>query len=86
MKHLERYQETDRILSEIHFEIHGFLKTFHPLVAAHFIGERRQRPFCRLSLCEIMTLLVAYQVIGAANFKHFYKKAILQDHRRAFPN
>ena len=52
MKHIERYQETDRILSEIHDEIHEFLKIFLPLAKHHLIGERRQRPFCRLSLCE----------------------------------
>lgn len=86
MGYIERYQETDRILSEIHFEIHEFLKIFQPVLESHLIGERRQRPFCRLSLCEIMTILVAYQLIGAINFKHFYNKVILQDHLSAFPN
>ena len=85
MTQIARYQETDRILSEIHFEVHEFLKTFLPWAESHLIGERRQRPFCRLSLCEIMTILVAYQVIGATNFKQFYIKVILQDHQQAFP-
>jgi len=32
-----------------------------------------------------MTILVAHQIIGAPNLKHFYQKIIWQYHRREFP-
>lgn len=74
-----------RILAETHFEISEFLKLFSPLLERHLIGEGRQRSFSRLALCEIMTILVAHQIIGAPNLKHFYQKIIWQYHRREFP-
>ena len=75
-----------RILAETHFEISEFLKLFSPLLKRHLIGEDRQRSFSRLALCEIMTILVAHQIIGAPNLKHFYQKIIWQYHRREFPS
>lgn len=86
MSTIERYQETEQILSEVHYEIHEFLKVFGSVFESHLLGECRQRPFCRLSLCEIMTILVAFQVCGAVNFKQFYKQTIVKDHPEAFPN
>ena len=74
-----------RILAETHFEISEFLKLFSPLLKRHLIGEDRQRSFSRLALCEIMTILVAHQIIGAPNLKHFYQKIIWQYHHREFP-
>ena len=61
------------------------LKLFSPLLKRHLIGEDRQRSFSRLALCEIMTILVAHQIIGAPNLKHFYQKIIWQYQRREFP-
>jgi len=63
-----------RILAATHFEISEFLKLFSSLLERHLIGEGRQRSFSRLALCEIMTILVAHQIIGAPNLKHFYQK------------
>ena len=80
------YVNNERILAETHYEISEFLKVFGSLVERHLIGERRQRPFCRLAVCEIMTLLVAFQRIGALDFKHFYKEVICQFHRKEFPH
>lgn len=76
----------ERILAETHFGVSEFLKTFSPLFKQQLLGESRQRPFSRLGLCEIMTILVAYQIIGAPNFKHFYKEIIWQYHHKEFPN
>lgn len=55
------------------------------MLERHLIGEGRQRSFSRLALCEIMTILVAHQIIGAPNLKHFYQKIIWQYQRREFP-
>ena len=71
-----------RILAETHFEISEFLKLFSPLLKRHLIGEGRQRSFSHLALCEIMTILVAHQIIGAPNLKHFYQKSIRLLHLR----
>ena len=71
-----------RILVETHFEISEFLKLFSPLLKRHLIGEGRQRSFSHLALCEIMTILVAHQIIGAPNLKHFYQKSIRLLHLR----
>ena len=81
----ETYAKPDRVLAETHYEISEFLKIFSPLMERHLIGESRQRPFCRMALCEIMTILVTFQRIGALNFKSFYKEIIWQYHREAFP-
>lgn len=86
MTQADSYATNDRVLAETHYEISEFLKVFGPLVERHLIGERRQRPFCRLAVCEIMTILVAFQRIGALNFKSFYKDVIWQFHREAFPH
>ena len=86
MDTIETYNNNERILGELHCKISEFLNTFFPVFEQHLIGEHRQRPFCRLAICEIMTILVAYQVIGAPNFKHFYKDIIWQYHKEAFPH
>ena len=73
METINPNQRNEQILSELHYEISEFVKTFQPVLEQHLLGEKRQRPFCRLAVCEIMTILVAYQLIGGQNFKQFYK-------------
>jgi len=46
------------------------------LLKRHLIGEGSQSSFSHMALCEIMTILVAHQIIGAPNLKHFYPKII----------
>lgn len=84
--HLDPAHENARLLTEIYVEVSEFMTSFNPIINKHLIGEKRQRAFCRLSVCEIMTILVAYQFIGAENFKQFYKDIIWQYHRKEFPN
>lgn len=85
METINPQQEHAQSLAELHYEISEFIKTFEPLWEKHLLGERRQRPFCRLSLCEIMTILVAYQLMGGQHFKQFYQDVICQYHRPEFP-
>jgi hypothetical protein len=47
------------ILTELYCEIDEFIKVFQPIFEKHLIGTRRRVAFCRLSICEIMTILVA---------------------------
>jgi Transposase DDE domain len=86
MKTINNDQDNVTILTEIFVEVCEFMKTFESVFEQHLIGERRQRPFCRLDICEIMTILIGYQTIGGQNFKQYYKDTILQFHRKEFPD
>ena len=85
MKTINNDQDNVTLLTELFVEISEFMKTFKPVFERYLIGERRQRPFCRLDICEIMTILTAFQIIGGQNFRQFYKDVILQFHRKEFP-
>ncbi len=86
MQTINPNQKNEQILAELHYEISEFVKTFQPVFEKHLLGEKRQRPFCRLAVCEIMTILVAYQLMGGQNFKQFYQDVIRQYHWEEFPN
>jgi hypothetical protein len=86
MKTINNDQDNVTLLTELFVEVSEFMKTFESVFDQYLIGERRQRPFCRLDICEIMTILIAYQMIGGQNFKQYYKDIILQFHRKEFPN
>lgn len=86
MKIISCDQDNVTLLTELFSEICEFYKIFKPIFIKRLIGERRQRPFCRLDICEIMTILIAFQMIGGQNFKQFYKDVILQFHRKEFPD
>jgi hypothetical protein len=85
MKTVDPNQDNVQIFTELYYEISEFMKTFGTLFSAHLIGVRRQRPFCRMSVCEIMTVLIGFQIIGGQNFRQYYKDTVLQFHRAEFP-
>ncbi len=85
MKTIDPNQDNAAIFTELYYEINEFMKTFGSLFDAHLIGVRRQRPFCRMSVCEIMTVLIGFQIIGGQNFKQYYKDTVWQFHRLEFP-
>lgn len=86
MKTIDPNQDNITVFTELYFEISEFMKTFGPVFSAHLIGARRQRLFCRMSVCEIMTVLIGFQIIGGHNFKQYYKDTVLQFHRKEFPS
>lgn len=86
MKTVDPNQDNITVFTELYFEISEFMKTFGPLFSAHLIGIHRQRPFCRMSVCEIMTVLIGFQIIGGQNFKQYYKDTVCQFHRNEFPS
>jgi hypothetical protein len=49
-------------------------------------GKKHRKRDCRLSLSEIMTILVLFHLSSYRNFKHFYLLHICQTMRPAFPN
>lgn len=85
MKTIDPNQDNVRVFTELYYEINEFMKTFDSLLSQHLIGARRQRPFCRMSVCEIMTVLIGFQIIGGQNFKQYYKGTVCQFHRPEFP-
>lgn len=63
-------------LVTIFCEIDDFCKEFDMYAAQkllpHPAGERKHGPFCGLSISEIMTILVMFQMIRHRDFKTFY--------------
>ena len=86
MKIIDNNQDNVTLLTELFGEVSEFMKTFKSVFEKYLIGEKRQRPFCRPDICEIMTILIAFQIIGGQNFKQYYKDIILQFHRKEFPD
>ncbi|MBF0259738.1 MAG: hypothetical protein HQK62_13045 [Desulfamplus sp.] len=86
MKTITTYRDNTLIFTELYYEIDEFMKTFEGLFTGHLIGARRQRQFCRMSVCEIMTIFVGFQIIGGRNFKKYYQDTVCQFHRTDFPS
>ena len=61
-------------------------KDFEKIYAAHLIedGVRKRNRASRLSISEIMTILIAFQTSGYRTFKSFYCY-VLNHHRHDFP-
>src|SRR5689334_9344632 len=67
-------------------EIDDFCKVFEKLYQPRALGNGRQRRRAtRLSLSEVMTLLVMYHASGYKNLKAYYLEQILVHHQSDFP-
>lgn len=68
-------------------DVDDFWKHFRPEYEGRLIadGTRRRRREGRLSVSEIMTLLIAFQRSNYRTFKHFYLY-VQRHHRDAFPD
>ena len=66
-------------------EIDDFCKVFEPIWKKHLLsnGQHRQRA-TRLSMAEVMTILVMYHASGYKNLKTFYLREIGVHHRNDF--
>ncbi len=84
MKTADPNQGSITVFTKFYFEISEFVKTFGPLFSAHLIGARRQRPFCRMSVCEIITVLIGFQITGGQNFRQYYNDTVCQFHKNEF--
>ncbi len=67
-------------------EIDDFCKVFETLYERRALssGKRRNRA-TRVSLSEVMTILVMYHASGYKNLKAFYLEEIMRHHRLEFP-
>lgn len=79
---------TKMILTQLYVEIDDFMKVYEPMMSERLISDgllKRQRA-TKLSLSEIMTIIVYFHMSGYRNFKDFYKKHILTFHIQTFPD
>lgn len=79
----------DTKLIEIFYNADEFCKEFVTMLAAKIkqIGNKKQRTRAgKLSLSEIITILIFYQLYGAEDFKHFYMNTMLRHYKKDFPD
>ena len=61
-------------LVEIYYAVDEFLIKFMPYMEKQLLTNSKRKPTrtCSLTLSEIMTILIAFHVIGFRNFKSYY--------------
>lgn len=75
-------------LTEIFCHIDDFCKHFNDQVNPYLLpnpSRKRSRP-CKMSLSEIMTIVVMFQLSHYRTFKDFYLNCILVQYSNEFPN
>lgn len=72
--------------TELFVAVDDFWLVFGPEYESRLIADRQRcrRREGRLSVSEVMTILIAFQTSGFRDFKHFYAY-LRQHHRRDFP-
>ncbi len=75
------------MLTRIFCDIDDFCQTFEPEFNKFLLETscKKRIRSCRLSLSEIMTIVVQFQRSGYRCFKHFYLKSIVRHYRLFFP-
>ena len=74
-------------LIEIYCLLDDFCKNFENISKEYFLTKlpkKRNRP-CRMSLSEIMTILVMFHMSQYKTFKDFYTSCIMENYRQEFP-
>lgn len=76
------------MLVEIYVEIDDFCKTNQEIIRKSLreSGLIKKAHPCRLSLSEVMTILVHYHQSYYKDFKHYYTEYVQQDLKRDFPD
>lgn len=76
------------ILTKLFVEIDDFMKEYEPMMQKKLICNntvKRQRD-TKLSLSEIMTIVVYFHISGYRTFKDYYIKHISTVHKQTFPD
>lgn len=73
--------------TQLYVDVDDFFKSFETQLRRHQLadGSRRRRRDGRLSVSEMMTILIAFQTSNYRTFKHFYLY-LLVHHRHDFPD
>jgi len=75
------------ILTQLFVEIDDFMKDFEPELKKRLIADKtikRERE-TSLSMSEIMTIIVYFQISGFRKFKDYYTKYVMVHLKQAFP-
>ena len=69
-------------------DVDDFCRLFLPLWERQLLeaGARQRLRPSALSASEVMTIVIAFQLSGYRNFKHFYINYVGRYHRDAFPS
>ena len=74
-------------LTELYCHIDDFYQQFKPEFEAHLIATGHQRlRACKISVAEIMTVLILFHQLRYRQFKSFYYQHMLGMMKREFPN
>jgi hypothetical protein len=75
------------IITQIFVEVDDFMKEYEPNMYQSMIGNGSSKiNRCRLSLSEIMSILIYFHISGYRNFKDYYTKYISEYYRDYFPD
>lgn len=89
IKHFTMTTDLDSKLVEIFFKADNFCKEFLSSVAGQSkkISSKKHRNRAgKLSMSEIITILIFYQLYGAEDFKHFYMNTLERHYKNDFPD
>ena len=81
--------DLDSKLVEIFYKADNFCKEFLYSIAAQSkqISSKKHRNRAgKLSMSEIITILIFYQLYGAEDFKHFYMNTLQRHYKNDFPD
>ena len=81
--------DLDAKLLEIFFNSDNFCKEFLTSVAAQkkqISSKKHRNRAGKLSISEIITILIFYQLYGAEDFKHFYINTLVPHYKNDFPD
>jgi hypothetical protein len=75
-------------LTEIFTMIDDYCKTFDQNTQGFLLPnpKRKRQRYCRISISEIMTIILMFQLSHYRTFKDFYLECILIYYRKEFPN
>lgn len=89
IKQITMTTDLDTKLVEIFYNADEFCKEFMSALAENRkqISSKKQRNRSgKLSMSEIITILIFYQLYGAEDFKHFYINTMMRHYNKEFPD
>lgn len=73
-------------LLELFCEVDDFCQKFETWAAAQqLMGRAKRGPKCRLSVSEVMTILIHFHQSSYRNFKSYYQKHVCRELKEEFP-
>ncbi len=75
-------------LVELFCDVDDFCKVFIPQWQKQLLedGTRRRRRECRMSMSEMMTIIIGFHMSHHRDFKNYYSRYVRVFYRNAFPD